>query len=247
MSEFILQIEQLLSAYGDPEYRFLLLEPLIFYGILAGVFMLSIGYFMKAPKLQIAALIVVGIAALAHVPYKDARLSAQPRMEQVYKISSPARMKGFNENTQQWIANSWKFRLLILAATVTIMIGINRNRIGYGLGIATIILGLMAAKNAMWLHYKDAVAYHPNLQKHEAPIDQRRKESASHVSTTPPRSANRSPAPAGSTSVSPGSLTQPLSIPSSQPSYNSYQNVRIPPPEVPVLGPRQRPVTPLSR
>ena len=46
MSEFILQIEQLLSAYSDPEYRFLLLEPMIFCGILTGVVMLIFGYFI---------------------------------------------------------------------------------------------------------------------------------------------------------------------------------------------------------
>ena len=44
MTEFILQIEQLLTAFSDPEYRFLLLEPMIFYGILTGVFMLGFGY-----------------------------------------------------------------------------------------------------------------------------------------------------------------------------------------------------------
>ena len=240
MSEFILQIEQLLTAYSDPEYRFLLLEPMIFYGILIGVAMLIFGYFIKAPKLQIAALIVVGVSALTHVPYKDARLSAQPRMEQVYKISSPARMKGFNSNTQAWIASSWKFRLLVLAATVTIMIGINRNRIGYGLGIATAVLGLFAAKNAMWLHYQDAVAYHPNLKKHEAPIDQRERDPAPPpaVTNNQDRSGDRAPAPATTQSYAPAGLTQPFSA-------NSNYNGRIPAPEVPV--PKARSVTPMAR
>ncbi len=247
MSESILQIEQLLSAFGDPEYRFLLLEPLIFYGILIGVFMLGLGYFMKAPKLQIAALITLGISALAHVPYKDARLSAQPRMEQVYKISSPARMKGFNENTQQWLAASWKFRLLVLAATVTVMIGINRNRIGYGLGIATAILGLFAAKSAVWLHYQDAIAYHPNLKKHETPIELQEKEPNSSISVTPSRNSNRAPAPATKQAVAPAALTQPLSTRRPQPSHNTTQYGRVPPPEVPVIGPQPRPVTPLGR
>ena len=67
MSEFIIQIEKLLTAIGDPEYRYLLIEPLIFYGLLTGVVMLGVGFFMKAQQLQTAALIVVGVAALACV------------------------------------------------------------------------------------------------------------------------------------------------------------------------------------
>ena len=50
MSEFILQIEKLFSAFSDPEYHYLLLEPLIFYGILIGVGMLITGFFMKARR-----------------------------------------------------------------------------------------------------------------------------------------------------------------------------------------------------
>ena len=99
MSEFILQIEKLLSAIGDAEYRYLLLEPLIFYGLFIGVVMLGVGFFLKAQRLQTAALIVVGVAAMAHFPYKDARIAAQPRMEQVYKLTTPSRVKGFAENT----------------------------------------------------------------------------------------------------------------------------------------------------
>ncbi|HRQ87829.1 MAG TPA: hypothetical protein PLA50_03465, partial [Bacteroidia bacterium] len=64
MSEFILQIEKLLSAFGDPEYRYLALEPLIPYGLLAGVLMLVAGYFAKITKLEVAALVVIGSAAM---------------------------------------------------------------------------------------------------------------------------------------------------------------------------------------
>ncbi|MEM7602689.1 MAG: hypothetical protein AAF357_14900 [Verrucomicrobiota bacterium] len=243
MSDFIIQIEKLITAFGDAEYRYLLLEPLIFYGILIGVVMLGLGFFIKAPKLQFAALITVGVCAFAHVPYKEARLSAAPRMEQVYKISSPARMKGFNENTQAWLEKIWQFRLLVLLAAATLMIGINRNRFGYGLGVATCLLGLIVSKNAMWLHYQDAIAYHPNLKKHEAPIDRKTK-----VDTPPAITQSQwSPEPAKKTYVAPSaaaptSVTQPLSS-STPPSFHSG---RIPPPEVPIR-PRARPVTPMGR
>lgn len=244
MSDFIIQIEKLLTAFGDAEYRYLLLEPLIFYGIIIGVVMLVVGIFIKAPKLQIAALVTVGISALSHVPYKDARLSAAPRMEQVYKISSPARTKGFNENTQAWLENVWQFRLLILLAAAALMIGINRNRLGFGLGIATALLGLLVAKNAMWLHYQDAIAYHPNLKTHEAPIDKQVKPSA-----PPVVQSEWTPAPAKKSYVVPAAqapATQPLSTRPQSAAVSSLPSGRIPPPEVPVR-PRARPVTPLSR
>ncbi len=235
MSEFIIQIEKLLTAIGDPEYRYLLIEPLIFYGILTGVIMLGVGFFMKAQQLQTAALIVVGVAALAHFPYKDARIAAQPRMEQVYKISSPARVKGFAENTSDWIATSWQFRLLVLSAGATLMIGINRNRIGFGLALATFLLALLAAKNAMWLNYQDGIAYHPNLKIHETPIDER-----SVIAPPPPvdrREQERRPA---------ATIAQPIS-PASRIQVPSHQGERIPAPRPPSSSPQARHVQPLPR
>lgn len=243
MSDFIIQIEKLVSAISDAEYRYLLLEPLIFYGILIGVGMLVCGFFMKAPKLQIAALIVVGISAFAHVPYKEARVAAQPRMEQVYKISSPSRVKGFKENTESWIASSWKFKFLVLSAGLALMIGINRNRIGYGLGIVTACLGLIAAKDAMWLHYQDALAYHPNLKRHDAPIDRK----APPASRTADRSTKTAPAktatPAGSVAASPQSVS-PYNSPGNGSAVSSLPRDRIAAPTVPE-APRARPVTPI--
>ena len=239
MSEFIIQTEQLLSAFGDAEYRYLLLEPLIFYGILIGVLMLVIAHFMQRPKVQLAALIVIGISALAHVPYKEARLAAQPRIEQVYKVSSPARVKGFQENTQSWIAASWKFRLLILATALAVMVGVNTNRIGFALGIITVFLGVLSTKTAIWLHYQDAIAYHPNLKQHVAPIDQREKSKSPAPPTT------RTTAPAGAAPAPPARSTEaPASPPPSYPQYTPGTG-RISPPATPGSGPRPRNVTPL--
>ena len=233
MSEFILQIEKLISAFGDAEYRFLMLEPLIFYGLLFGVLMFVCGFFFKAPKLQLAALITIGVAALSHIPYQDARLKAQPRIEQVYQIDSPARVKGFKENTEEWMAASWKFRLLILVTGMAIMIGVNRNRLGFGLGIAAAVLGLFVAKSAMWLHYQDAIAYHPNLKQHEAPLDELGSD-------------ERTPAIAENASVSPASAAESYSAPPRRGNGSASPDpLRIPPPETLIVSPKKRQVTPL--
>ncbi|MEQ1839471.1 MAG: hypothetical protein ABL994_03590 [Verrucomicrobiales bacterium] len=237
MSEFILQIEKLLSAIGDAEYRYLLLEPLIFYGLFIGVIMLGIGFFLKAQRLQTAALIVVGVAAMAHFPYKDARIAAQPRMEQVYKLTTPSRVKGFAENTSAWVATSWQFKLLVLCVIATLMIGVHRNKIGFGLAIATMLLGLIAAKNAMWLNYQDAIAYHPNLKVHEAPIDTRTPAPASVPVVG--KSDERRPEPAVSKPIAPASRASAATPP-------SRTTDRIPAPRPP-SSPQARRVQPLPR
>jgi hypothetical protein len=237
MSEFILQIEKLLSAIGDAEYRYLLLEPLIFYGLFIGVIMLGVGFFLKAQRLQTAALIVVGVAAMAHFPYKDARIAAQPRMEQVYKLTTPSRVKGFAENTSAWVATSWQFKLLVLCVIATLMIGVHRNKFGFGLAIATMLLGLLAAKNAMWLNYQDAIAYHPNLKVHEAPIDIRTPAPASVPVVG--KSDERRPEPVVSKPIAPASQAAVATPP-------SRTTDRIPAPRPPST-PQARRVQPLPR
>lgn len=275
MSEFILQIENLLSATGDPEYRYLLLEPFIFYGLLTGVIMIIAGFFAKAPRLQVGALVLVIVASMAYFPYREARVEAERRTEQVYKISSPSRAKGFAENTQEWLAASWRFKLLFLCAGATLLIGIHRNRIGFGLAMVTILLGLIAAKNAMWLNYQDAIAYHPNLKKHDAPIDRKSPLPPPPAAST--KEAERGPAERGPAErgpsapvaepVAPAARAQPpvaSSLPYAPPQnhlqpYSSpyppqapaVWDERIAPPAAPVASkpqkPKQRQVAPLPR
>ena len=63
MKETIEQLERLGGAIRDAEYQFLVLEPILFYGIAIGLVGFVASYFMKADKLQIAALMVVAVSA----------------------------------------------------------------------------------------------------------------------------------------------------------------------------------------
>ncbi len=239
MSEFILQIEKLLSAYMDPEYRFLALEPLISYGLLAGVAMLVTAYFIKAPRLQVAALVVIGIAALTYFPYRDARVTAEPRLEIVYKSGLPARASDFASNTRAWVEGAWQFRLLVLCAFSTLMIGIQRNRIGFFLGVTTVVLAFVAMKDSMWRNYQDALAYHPNLKKHEAPIDQRSAPARTPLREAPPREGVR---------TAPSTVTQQLAPAAKLPPQPRYPDpnsvIRVPPAAAPTPS-KSRKVQPL--
>jgi len=235
MSDFIDQIEKLYLAVSDAEYRYLLIEPIIFYGLLVGAIMLLVGFAMRAGRLQTTALVVLAVAALSYFPYKDARLAAQPRMAQVYKTAFPARVSGFAQNTDEWIATSWQFRLLVLCTGATVMVGVNRNRIGVGLAVISLLLGLVAAKNALWLNYQDAIAYHPNLRLHEAPIDRR--------TVLPP------PPPTGTkekTRRSPMIIAEPISQAGLLPTPPPL-NERIPAPLPPATGPQAREIQAVSR
>jgi hypothetical protein len=239
MSEFILQIEKLFAAFGDPEYRYLLLEPLVFYGLLAGVILLAIGLGIKNGKLQTAALVTLGVAAFVQLPYKEARLAAQPRLEQVYRVSAPTRVSGFAANTKEWIEVSWMFKLLIVGAGTALVIGVNRHRVGYGLAVASGVLGLWAAKDAMWLNYQDALAYHPHLKSHEAPYEKGRPT----LRATPVGSA---PTPTNRTSS-----RLPVATVVEQPrpaaaASSSLTDRILPPPVPPSRDPQPRTIKPLT-
>lgn len=175
MKAFIDQLERLSEAIRDPEYLFLLLEPLQFYGIGLGVIGLIVTFFLKNDKLQVAALAVVVLSALSVLPYLGARQSAQNRIEKVYKIESPARVKGFTANTENRLDHRWVFLALAGVGGAALLVGPRRNRLGLGLAVASIAFGLYAVHYSLWMHYQDSLAYHPNLKTNEAPVKEKLK------------------------------------------------------------------------
>ena len=190
MKETLSHLEKLADAISDAEYRFLFLEPILLYGIAVGLIGFIATYFMKAEKMQIAALIVIAASSLAFVPYIKARTEAQPRIEKIYKVSEPSRAKGFVDNTWTWKQNKWIYFAAAGVAVATVLVGARRNRLGLALGIATISFGLLAMKNSAWMHYKDALAYHPNLKSNEsAPVNQKLKKKSERESKPVAKSA----------------------------------------------------------
>lgn len=173
MKNSFAQLEKLADALSDAEYRFLFLEPILLYGIAFGIIGFIVSYFMKADKLQITALIVVAVSSFVFFPYIKARSTAQPRLEKVYNLSSPSRTKTFADNTWLWKKNKWVYYALAAAAAGTVLVGARRNRLGLIFGIATVSLGLLAMKNSAWMHYSDALAYHPNLKTNNAPVKEK--------------------------------------------------------------------------
>lgn len=170
MKESISQTQMLIDAFGDAEYRFLLLEPLLHYGIVVGLVLFGWGFFTKQGKLQSWGLAVTGVSALVFHPYIGARMDALPRIEQVFKFVEEGRGQAFRNNSELWLAASWKYYALAFFSLATLLIGSRRNQLGYSLSALTVFLGLFSVQNSLWLHYQDASVVHPNLKSHEAPF-----------------------------------------------------------------------------
>ncbi len=163
--------ERLIEAFLDPEYRFLFLEPVLFWGILAGWNVFVAGFVRKHPGLQTTGLLLIALSALCFVPYLSARNASQPRIEQIYRFTQTTRGTLFAENTAAWESSRWVYLTLALLAAATVIIGARRNQLGYVLSAAVILTGLGAAHHSLWRHYRDAVAAHPNLRTHQAPVE----------------------------------------------------------------------------
>lgn len=160
----------LIDAFGDAEYRFLLLEPVLHYGIAVGMVLFAWGFFTKQGKLQVWGLAVTGVSALVFHPYIGARMDALPRIEQVFKFVEEGRGQAFRNHSELWLAASWKYYALAFFSLATLLIGARKNQLGYTLSFLTVLLGLLGAQNSLWLHYQDASVVHPNLKSHEAPF-----------------------------------------------------------------------------
>lgn len=207
MKEFIEQLEKMTAAFQDPEYLFLVLEPLMVWGILFGLVGLVVTWFLKNEKLQVASLIVIIASALIVVPYLDARGSAQERIESVYKVSDPSRAKGFHANTLDRREHRWVYLALAGIAGAALLVGPRRNRLGMGLTVGSLAFSLYAINYGLWMHYQDSLAYHPNLKQHDAPVKD--KIRAEPVEDAAPKKSTETAANTTTSSSTAGRISAP--------------------------------------
>ena len=201
------KLNYLIDAAKDPEYRFLLIEPILSYGIAFGILLFAVAFFIKHGRLQVTGLVITAVSAFCFMPYMSARRSALPRIEQIYRLDGSERGKLFMENTILWSASTWLYTAVVIIAVATFVVGSRRNQLGYGLSVAVTILGLLAIQNSLWLHYQDASAVHPNLRSHQAPIH-------TTTSTIEDRTLRRIPTPA---TYEESSYTTPAPAPQTNP------------------------------
>ncbi len=173
MKDFIEHFERFFGALRDPEYAFLLLEPIFIYGIGIGILAFALGFFAKDNRVQIAALVVLVASGLCIVPYLRARTEAQDRIQKVYQYNEPDRATGFAQTTQDRVEHKWIFLWLAGMAGAAMLVGPRRNRLGLGLAGVSVALGCWALSFSLWMHLKESTVYHANLQSNESPIQRK--------------------------------------------------------------------------
>ncbi|MBL9151513.1 MAG: hypothetical protein JNK37_03470 [Verrucomicrobiales bacterium] len=202
MKEFFDHLDRIAAALQDPEYLFLVLEPLQIWGVAFGLLGLIITWFLNNEKLQVAALIVVLVSALSVWPYLEARQTAQPRIEKILAANYGTRAKQFTNHTTDRLEHRWIFLALAGIAGAAILVGPRRNRLGMGLALGCVAFSLHGIQYSLWMHYQDSLAYHPNLKQNEAPVKEKIRAEPVQAPKTETRAATiatQSTAPATAT------------------------------------------------
>ena len=156
MKDITLLIEKL----GDAEYRHLLLEPILIYGVLLGRFGFVFAFLFKERKMQLVALIVIIFSSLMVVPYLNARSAADKRAERLFV----AQAEQISEQRETRKDAQWAYFLVAGLAGVTLLMGPHKGKPGLLVGIATVVAGAGLVLFSASMHLKDSRVYHPNLR-----------------------------------------------------------------------------------
>ena len=173
MSSFFDKIESLGGAFGDPEYLHLLLEPVFIYGLGFAALLFVLSVFLKDNRLQIVSLVAIAACAIVILPYLKNRDAAGDRITKIYKIDEPARAAGFASNTQAWSDKRWIYLGLAALAATAVFVGPKRNRLGYFLSISSAVTAAFVVVLSTWMHYQEAIVFHPNLKTNRSPVRER--------------------------------------------------------------------------
>ncbi|MGI9244490.1 MAG: hypothetical protein ACR2RV_27060 [Verrucomicrobiales bacterium] len=154
------EFTHLTEKLKDPEYLHLLLEPIMIWGLGIGLIAFLFAFFFGERKMQMVALAVIVISALAVGPYLDQRAQAD---ERVVKLRGD--VKELIEESQERRRGSRGAYMLVAAlAGLTMLMGAHKGLPGMLAGIGTAVVGTVVVIHGAWLHLKDAEIYHPNIR-----------------------------------------------------------------------------------
>ena len=169
-------LTQLFDKIGDPEYRHLLLEPVLIYGVLLGVLAFAFAFLFKERKMQLAALLVVIVSALMIVPYLNSRSKADQRAEKLFAAQAEeiAALRETRKDTQ------WAYFAVAGLAGVTLLMGAHKGKPGLVVGIVTVGAGICLVLFSMSMHLKDSQIYHPNLRAGPSEVAEKQESPPAH-------------------------------------------------------------------
>jgi hypothetical protein len=153
------ELEALLPQLGNPKFLHHLLEPVLLWGILAGViaWMISL-WLVKDRKAQVCSLILIALSAFAVFPVMHYRQKASP-------ITAPSSklLKEQNERRRdfQWVY----YALGSLAVLGLFMTGEGKGKAGSVITLAITVGGVATVIVSLWLHEKEISLFHIDARK----------------------------------------------------------------------------------
>jgi hypothetical protein len=157
-------IKMLFDKLGDAEYRHLILEPVMIYGVLIGVIAFLFAFLFKERKMQLGALMIIMVSSLCVVPYLKARSKSDKRAEKLFAANAEL----IEQQRETRKDAQWVYFMVAGLAGVTLLMGAHKGKPGLIVGIATIGAGAYLVLFSMAMHLKDAQIYHPNLRVAES-------------------------------------------------------------------------------
>jgi len=165
-------IKILIDKLEDAEYRHLLLEPVMIYGVLIGVVAFLFAFLFKERKMQMGALIIIIASALCVVPYLKARSKSDKRAEKLFAANAE-----MIEEQREARKDAQPLYFLVAGlAGVTLLMGAHKGKPGLIVGVVTIGAGAYLVLFSMAMHLKDAQIYHPNLRSEPEVADSKSKK-----------------------------------------------------------------------
>ncbi|MEZ5327405.1 MAG: hypothetical protein R3F19_20335 [Verrucomicrobiales bacterium] len=150
--------QQLFSEYlRDPEYLYLLIEPVFIFGVAIGTFMFLVAWLAKNSAARITALVVIAGSCLMIFPYLHLRKKAEP-------IPTPGAEKWMiGAQTERRVSNQWVYFTMAGIAVLCTFMGTG-GKPGLVFSILTVVAGTGTVIFSIWLHMHEARIFHPNLR-----------------------------------------------------------------------------------
>lgn len=153
------QLDTLRTQIANPEYLYLLLEPMALYGLFFGLLFFITSLALKQDKARMIALFMIAISSLSVFPYRAEKSSAMERALVVRDAGYTRMMKKHALVRDQAL---WVHYALAGAALLAL---VGRGKLATITNLLMIIGGLAALTFFLWLNLKESEIYHPNLRR----------------------------------------------------------------------------------
>lgn len=158
------QLNTLSHQIANPEYLYLLLEPMALYGLFFGLLFFIGSLALKQDKARMVALFLIAASSLTVLPYRVEKRDAMQRTLVIRDAGYTRMMKRHSQMRDQTLWVNYSLAGLALLALV------GRGKIATFTNAGMILGGLAALVFFLWLNLKESEIYHPNLRRTTAAV-----------------------------------------------------------------------------